>query len=714
MEVSVPLRRSRDRSRARPSTLTEAAMAPVVGSGRVSTALLVVLALPMAAAVAAFAYQQGARLSVTGLDDQVFWGVYEVDLVTFIGFSYGGALVSAILRLTNAHWRGPIVRLAEGTAVVTLLIGALFPIIPPRPSRAHLADVHRPQLQSPLVWDMVAILTYVLATLLLFVLPLIPDTAKLADHPGLGRFRSRLYRVMSIGWRGSPRQRAALERALTILAISVIPIAIMVHTVLSYAFSLTSRPGWHSTIFGPYFVVGAIYSGVAIVIIAAAAYRSAYGLQAWISERSIRYLAYLMVALGALYAYFFFSEITTEGYVGAEHAQALLHATLLGRFAPLTWGFVARRARDPGPDRRRAPDTDGPGAHHRRGHGRRRHVAQAVPDRGLAAAAPPDRRRGRGLSPVAGRVDDHGRGARGDPVPAHRPVPAGPRALHPRGRGARRDRRPTVAGAGARDGRRGGRSMRRLTVLLVAVTVLTVWVAGTAASASEDQQATALAVAVEAPTKEGLDHRLGVTLTTSDGAPVSGARISAYAVVELLGDRQALLGSGVTDATGVARIPVVPRHAEYRVFARFAGAGEHAPSTIEQTVVFPDEAVRAYDHEHGTHALLDPVRGFMPGAISLAVVLLWLGLAALAVVTVHTIRTASDVPRNDRTDERDTVMTRLKHWRLLAALAALGVLLTACSDAAPPTSRRRRPPRTPPRRPRPRRPRAGRRAHRHG
>lgn len=186
--------------------------------------------------------------------------------------------------------------------------------------------------------------------------------------------------------------------------------------------------------------------------------------------------------------------------------------------------------------------------------------------------------------------------------------------------------------------------MRRLTVLLVAVIAVTVSVAGTAASATEGQQETALTVAVEPPTKEGLDHRLGVTLTTSDGAPVSGARISAYAVVELLGDRQALLGSGVTDATGVARIPIVPRHAEYRVVARFAGGGEHAPSTLEQTVVFPDEAVRAFGHAHGSHALLDPVRGFMPGAISLAVVLLWLGLAALAVVTVHTIRTASDVP----------------------------------------------------------------------
>ncbi|MDX1619344.1 MAG: NrfD/PsrC family molybdoenzyme membrane anchor subunit [Nitriliruptorales bacterium] len=329
-------------TRPRPESLADAALSTVTGRHRGATLLLILLGMPVLAAVAAFGYQvaQGG-LSVTDLNDQFFWGLYEADLVTFIGFSYGGALVSAILRLTNAQWRGPIVRLAEGTALITLAIGAVFPII-------HLGHPERvwqlftrPQLQSPLVWDMVAILTYLLATLLLFCLPLIPDAAAMQDRPELGRARSRLYRLLSLGWRGTPRQRATLERALTILAIAIIPIAVMVHTVLSYAFSLTSRPGWHSTIFGPYFVVGAIYSGVAIVIVAAVVYRKVYGLQQWMSERSIRSLAYIMVALGALYGYLFFSEVTTEGYVGSEEAQTLLYGLLLGEYAPLTWAFVA-------------------------------------------------------------------------------------------------------------------------------------------------------------------------------------------------------------------------------------------------------------------------------------------------------------------------------------------------------------------------------------
>jgi Ni/Fe-hydrogenase subunit HybB-like protein len=321
-------------------TLTDAAVAPITRAGRGTTVTLALLALPILAAVLAFGYQVVEGLGVTGLGDQVFWGVYEVNLVTFIGFSYGGALVSAILRLTNASWRGPIVRIAEGTALVTLLIGAAFPIVHlGRPDRMWELFT-RPQLHSPIFWDMVAILTYLLVTVLLLTLPLIPDFARLRDRTDVGRFRAALYRVGSVGWRGTVRQRHVLERALSVLAIAVIPVAVMVHTVLSYAFSLTSRPGWHSTIFGPYFVLAAIYSGVAIVIVAAVAYRRVYGLQAWITDRSIRLLGTIMAALGAIYAYFLFTETTVEGYVGEEAAQALLHMLLLERYAPLYWAFV--------------------------------------------------------------------------------------------------------------------------------------------------------------------------------------------------------------------------------------------------------------------------------------------------------------------------------------------------------------------------------------
>jgi molybdopterin-containing oxidoreductase family membrane subunit len=313
----------------------------MVDAGRRFWVLFIALGLVAVAGTAAYVLQLASGgLSVTGLNDQVFWGTYEATLVAFIGFSYGGALVSAVLRLTNAPWRGPVTRIAEGTALATLLVGALFPIIHlGHPERIWELFV-RPNVQSPIFWDMVAILTYMLATLVLLSLPLIPDMAALRDNPRLGRWRRRAYTVLSLGWTGNEAQRKSLERALTAIAILIVPLAVVVHTVLSYTFSLTSRPGWHSTIFGPYFVIGAIYSGVAVVILAALAYRRAYGLQRWIGDRTVRNLAYVMVALGVAYAYATFTEITTEGFVGKQAEVELLYGLMLERYGALFWGFI--------------------------------------------------------------------------------------------------------------------------------------------------------------------------------------------------------------------------------------------------------------------------------------------------------------------------------------------------------------------------------------
>ncbi len=299
-----------------------------------------VLGAFVAAGIGAFAYQWATGIGVTGLSDDVFWGIYTVDLVSLIGFSYGGAMVSAILRLTHASWRGPISRIAEASALVTLSVGALFPIIHlGRPERAWEMFT-RFQIDSPIAWDMVAIVTYLFATIVLFALPLIPDMALIPDDVPLGRWRSWFKNWWGRGWVGGIEQRQHLERALTMISIVIIPLAVMVHTVLSYAFSLTSRPGWHSTIFGPYFVVAAIYSGVAVVVIAAAAYRRAYRLQDVMPRKAFVNLGYIMVALGIAYAYLLFTEVTTEGYVGEQSAEGVLFAVVLDRFSPLFWTFV--------------------------------------------------------------------------------------------------------------------------------------------------------------------------------------------------------------------------------------------------------------------------------------------------------------------------------------------------------------------------------------
>lgn len=330
-----------DRATGTELDLRRAAVAPMASRpGPRFWIWVIVLSLVVVAGLAGFIYQLIKGIGVTGLNDDVFWGLYTVDLVTLIGFSYGGALVSAILRLTGSPWRGPISRIAEGTALVTLVVGATFPIVHlGRPERAW-EMITRFQIDSPIAWDMVAIVTYLFATAVLFFLPLIPDMALIPADVSLGLWRERFRSWYGRGWVGSTGQRELLSRALTAVSIVIIPLAVMVHTVLSYAFSLTSRPGWHSTIFGPYFVVAAIYSGVALVIVAAAIYRRAYKLHAHLPDVAFVRLGFILASLGVGYTYLLFTEVTTEGYVGEESAEGLLFTMVLERYATLFWGFV--------------------------------------------------------------------------------------------------------------------------------------------------------------------------------------------------------------------------------------------------------------------------------------------------------------------------------------------------------------------------------------
>lgn len=321
--------------------IREAALRPLAPSGRRFWVLLSLLALVVAWSIVAYIFQIVYGLGTAGYDDHAFWGIYEANLVAFIGVSYGGAVVSAILRLTQARWRAPITRLAETMALFSLLVGALFAIIHlGRPER-FWRIILTPKIDSPLVWDFVAITTYLMITAIFLYLPLIPDIALLRDrsHTRSG-WRFRLYRSLALNWQGLPRQRELLDRATMIVAIIIIPTAITVHSVLSWAFAVTSRPGWHSTIFGPYFVVAALYSGVATVILVVAGFRTAYHLEGQIGAAHFRYLGYLMLTLGLLYLYFTFTELLTEGYAMTEDSTRLLEALLTGQYAPFFWLFI--------------------------------------------------------------------------------------------------------------------------------------------------------------------------------------------------------------------------------------------------------------------------------------------------------------------------------------------------------------------------------------
>jgi Ni/Fe-hydrogenase subunit HybB-like protein len=325
----------------RAEDVREAALRPLAPSGPRFWALAAVLSVVALAGVVAYVVQLIYGLGAAGYTDQTFWSIYEANLVAFIGVSYGGALVSAILRLTQARWRAPITRLAESMAVFSLLIGALYAIVHlGRPERMWELVV-RPRIDSPIVWDFAAVMTYLVATLVFLYLPLIPDLAVLRDRVrDSGGWRARLYRTMAFNWSGLPRQRELLDRGITTIAILIIPIAVLVHSVLSWAFAVTSRPGWHSTIFGPYFVIAALYSGVAMVILVVAGFRKAYNLERFIHLKHFRYLAYIMLSLDILYLYFTFTEFLTEGYAMTEDDASIIQALLTGQYAPSFWLFV--------------------------------------------------------------------------------------------------------------------------------------------------------------------------------------------------------------------------------------------------------------------------------------------------------------------------------------------------------------------------------------
>lgn len=290
----------------------------------------------------AFVTQLRFGLVTTGMRDQVFWGIYMVNFVFFIGISHAGTLISAILRVTQAGWRTPITRMAEMITVVAISIGALMPIIDMgRPERVwHMIVWGR--FQSPLLWDIVSIASYLTGSLVYLYLPAIPDFALMRDRLGrdASAIQRKIYTWLAVGWQNTPEQRHRLEKAIGIMAVTIIPIAISVHTVVSYVFSMTLRPGWNSTVFGVYFVIGAIFSGIASLLIVLAIFRRIYHLEEYITARHFRNLGYLMLVALLVYFYLTVGEYLTTGYKMEIEDKHLLELLLVGESAPAFWFFV--------------------------------------------------------------------------------------------------------------------------------------------------------------------------------------------------------------------------------------------------------------------------------------------------------------------------------------------------------------------------------------
>ena len=312
-------------------------LAPIEKTGRGFYIGVAVLSVFILWGALAYAVQFFEGLGVTGLHQPVGWGFYVTNFVFFIGISHAGTLISAILRLSKAEWRRPITRMAEVITCMVLFIGAGQILVDlGRPDR--MMNVLRyGRYQSPLLWDATSISAYLMASLTYLYLPMIPDIAILRDRL---KKRKLFYSVLALGWKGTERQQRALNRAIAIMAVLVIPIAISVHSVVSFVFSMTLQPMWHSTIFGPYFVVGAIFSGIAALIVAMIVFRKIYGLHPYLKPIHFRYLGQLLLIMALLWFYFTFSEYLT-GYYGAQPEEMkVFWAKFSGPFWPFFWAMV--------------------------------------------------------------------------------------------------------------------------------------------------------------------------------------------------------------------------------------------------------------------------------------------------------------------------------------------------------------------------------------
>ncbi|WP_298270835.1 NrfD/PsrC family molybdoenzyme membrane anchor subunit [Geobacter sp.] len=286
----------------------------------------------------AFGYMVSTDMSCTGLDRPVMWGIFIVNFVFWIGLSHSGTMVSAILRLSRANWRRPILRAAEAMTVFTVTVGALFPLIHlgrnwvffyliPYPNQRGLW----PNFRSALLWDATAIFTYVIGSSLFLYLGMLPDLAVARDRSA--GWRRTLYGALAMGWRGTAREWLIFHKASTLMAALIIPVAVSVHSIVAWDFAVTVVPGWHSTIFPPYFVIGAILSGVAAVITLMVIIRKAFHLEEYLTPLHFDNMGKLLLVIALLWSYAYFVEVQTTWYAH-EPIEWEVFSFMAGKYTP--------------------------------------------------------------------------------------------------------------------------------------------------------------------------------------------------------------------------------------------------------------------------------------------------------------------------------------------------------------------------------------------
>jgi Ni/Fe-hydrogenase subunit HybB-like protein len=278
-------------------------------------------------------------VGIWGINIPIGWGFAIVNFVWWIGIGHAGTLISAILLLLRQSWRNSINRFAEAMTLFAVACAGMFPLLHlgrpwlfywlfPYPNTMN----YWPNFRSPLVWDVFAVSTYATTSLLFWFVGLIPDLATLRDRSDK-RWRKMIYGILAMGWRGSARHWARYETAYLLLAGLATPLVLSVHTVVSFDFAIGIVPGWHTTIFPPYFVAGAIYSGFAMVLMLAIPIRKFYGLEDFITERHLQNSAKVMLATGLIVAYGYGIEAFMGWYSGNRYDSFLLWNRLHGPYS---------------------------------------------------------------------------------------------------------------------------------------------------------------------------------------------------------------------------------------------------------------------------------------------------------------------------------------------------------------------------------------------
>jgi molybdopterin-containing oxidoreductase family membrane subunit len=284
-------------------------------------------------------------IGVSGLMSPVGWGVYITTFVFWVGIAHSGTLISAILFLFRAPWRQSIYRAAEAMTVFAVMTAGLFPLIHvgrvwhaywlvPYPNSRFLW----PNFKSPLVWDVFAVTTYFTVSAVFFYLGTIPDLAAARDRAtGL---RRKLYGLISLGWQGTDQQWHHFGKAYIFLAALATPLVLSVHSVVSWDFAMSIVPGWHATIFAPYFVAGAIFSGVAMVITLVVPLRKVFGLEAYLTVKHFDAMAKLCLFTSLIVFYAYLSEFFLAWYSGEEIERTAFWNRLFGTYWWATWTML--------------------------------------------------------------------------------------------------------------------------------------------------------------------------------------------------------------------------------------------------------------------------------------------------------------------------------------------------------------------------------------